>query len=524
MTTIANATVTPELGSQVFLPPQDQVVSRFKTLSSSDSLSIYIDQLRNTLLVSKGKAKTFWKSAVKTMEGLSQGSFGRMGGEIDPTLRLKNLSVIKQQPPIIPPKDGNSITHSFTLNQIIDQAKSSWTNSAIINECASDAKTREQNKEYNPGQAHIQRIAIHTTLDSISSYSDSRLQGMAGDTAIRSYSEILQKAGYSFKDPIVQQLDRAAAIQSRLEDLYSIRYEAEYYSSSSKMEVYKKGMEELSQAIREEVALMQPGETMMFGGGFVAGWEGHAMYYEVVKQENNQCTFRVYNSGYGHGTHEHYTINGSRKVNTCREVGPFDQSKLTHSLVLQNLMLVNVGLPRLEEVPGKEPKELSAFWSSREAVNYIYELQDSLGSIIPGSIDDAKKEQSSGTCTIEGLHAYVYKHLDRDEYKRLRMFEKVEVVNQLYQYTSEVFKISQSTIEKTTDIGILLRCTHKVEKYLSANGHLLSASEHAKAWATMVKMEDFISRSESFIDMGSWYNRVAWSALFGNPDSGLDVA
>ena len=458
------------------------------------------------------------KGMIRTVNQTSLALFGRTR-HFDTSIFNGRISHIRREgPPVLPPR-GSTITRSDTLNSIINQSLESYIDPVIIDTADPDSTARNADRQYRPGQAHIQRVAIHCTLDSIAASSDPRLQGMAGDTAVRSYCQILSDIGVPEDHPVRQQMERSAAVQKHVEDLYMLRWEAENYGDANKMQEYKDGMAKLSAAVQEEITLLEPGEKMMISGGFIAGWEGHAMYYEVVKLENGQCNFRVYNSGYGHGHHEHYRVDGERLVNTCREVGPFDQSALTDSVVIQNLLSVNVGLPRVVESDSGDIIELSPFWSSREAVNYLYRVQDSLGDIIPGSIDDARHDQKSGTCTIEGIHAYLAKQLDKDTYKRVRCLEKVEVINKLFEFTIGTLNVSQSSSEKGGDLGILLRCVHKVEHYLTKYSDKMTDEEELQAQELISKVHNFIQDNEVLVDKSNWYNRIAWNDIYQSPDS-----
>lgn len=144
-----------------------------------------------------------------------------------------------------------------------------------------------------------------------------------------------------------------------------------------------------------------------------AGWDGHAIAYEIIKESEKKVTLRLYNSGDAiEGHHLKVTDGIHEKYSLCYELHGIDADKLLNETYLQYLIDFTA---YKKEVP---PPGTVLY-------NYLLPLLGAEGDYSQEGKEVAhflQKGQKSGTCSYGCLIAHMAHHVESEEkYKKLKL-------------------------------------------------------------------------------------------------------
>lgn len=164
-------------------------------------------------------------------------------------------------------------------------------------------------------------------------------------------------------------------------------------------------LEEFRAAIQTTASSLQPGESFYFPGGWsFKGVEGgHALWLEVVRQNNGLFTFRVYNRGQGSEFYDCARIQGQRHCLPFTEIVDVPLNNLLGSPFLRSLQ--EMRRPPLE---GGDWHPIEFY---HKALGWLGGRQSSAYY----SLNQAMESVRVGHCTFLSLDALVSQHLGTRE-------------------------------------------------------------------------------------------------------------
>ena len=153
---------------------------------------------------------------------------------------------------------------------------------------------------------------------------------------------------------------------------------------------FRPSHQKITQAFKD----LPVGESILIPGGWTGRQEGHAIYYEVVRDGENSFRFRIYNTGGGVGYHPSAVVGLERKYSRTLEVMNVPLAKLTDHLFTRTLW-------ELQQPPRGDAKE----WGEKDVYNgLLWHLGGEVSSQ-PFYWSDLFSSQTSGTCSVMSLEA-----------------------------------------------------------------------------------------------------------------------
>lgn len=157
---------------------------------------------------------------------------------------------------------------------------------------------------------------------------------------------------------------------------------------------------EIAKILEAELNKLKPGETLFLAGGWSSRirMQGHAVYYEFMRQTNGQYTFRIYNTGAG--VESHHTLHTTTKQKAIKTQALFSE-------------IVNISLENILDRPTLQilsdlrfpPPTGQPEYGKKEIYDIL--LKQFKGQISPHiySSEDLHTLQRSGTCAFMGWQA-----------------------------------------------------------------------------------------------------------------------
>lgn len=175
-------------------------------------------------------------------------------------------------------------------------------------------------------------------------------------------------------------------------------------------------LQDLSDILKESFNNLKTGGSFFFPGGWIGSKGGHAIYYEVSKQENGKATFTIINTGAGIDNHAYYIENGRKVIVAAKQIKDIDPEKLFSDSIL-------IALRELETKKFID-------WDADD----IYDV------ILPQLGSEVRKEhiqlkdwfapQYSGTCSYRSLMAFLSQYLpDYKVFNRIDFKLKLKVLS-----------------------------------------------------------------------------------------------
>lgn len=97
-----------------------------------------------------------------------------------------------------------------------------------------------------------------------------------------------------------------------------------------------------TEAFKLRTFYLKPGESFFFLGGWQGKTTGHAVVYEVIRQNNGLLTFRIYNRGEGADRYAQAMLDGKEQMMSFGEIVDISDKSLTNLLFLHGLREMNV--------------------------------------------------------------------------------------------------------------------------------------------------------------------------------------
>lgn len=152
------------------------------------------------------------------------------------------------------------------------------------------------------------------------------------------------------------------------------------------------------------------GKPCLLNGGWNARPFGHAIYYEIIPQNDGRLTFRAYNRGAGIQYHESTaTVEGKRYVPAFIEYIDIEPENLLADMTLRALI-------ELRD-PNKIP--ITDEYSAKDLYSGIFKILGGTKSNLNLEMEDLMGTQHSGTCSWKSLTACLRQHLSLEQYRLL---------------------------------------------------------------------------------------------------------
>lgn len=140
------------------------------------------------------------------------------------------------------------------------------------------------------------------------------------------------------------------------------------------------------------------------------GWGGHAIMYEVLRQENGKYTFRVYNEGEGVQMHDQLQDKYKSKFAGCIEINDIPEKLMFRRSFLASIQAL-CRVPH-EGIKGVNPDAI--------LVDHILPMLDGMRRAMNPDIVRILSEQRGGTCTYRSLLAALAQQMSQQDYKQLK--------------------------------------------------------------------------------------------------------
>jgi hypothetical protein len=157
---------------------------------------------------------------------------------------------------------------------------------------------------------------------------------------------------------------------------------------------------------------LQKEESFLLPTGWISYNGGHAMYMEMIKQENGQFTVRLFNSGAGIENHPSIFIHETFKSYPCLELRDIDASKLTNKDFLTALLEI--------KVCSKDQDKILTNYSKKDLYDILWPYLGGTDTAKVGEIEKFIIPQHSGTCTWSSLMAILHFYLSKNEFCRIQ--------------------------------------------------------------------------------------------------------
>ena len=161
-------------------------------------------------------------------------------------------------------------------------------------------------------------------------------------------------------------------------------------------------VDELRMDLRTALEKLNPKESVFLSGGWVGNPSGHAVVYEIIRQNNGSFTFRIYNSGSGLEYHISKTHHLKEKVVPFVEISNISIEKILARPFLRLWQMMKT------QIDYQTP------WEGKDVYNVLVKHLGGEVGIINYGKEDLMTPQRSGTCAFMSLEALFY-HMNADK-------------------------------------------------------------------------------------------------------------
>lgn len=263
--------------------------------------------------------------------------------------------------------------------------------------------------------------------------------------------------------------------------------------------------------LQNAVRTLQPGESIIIPGGWDAPvmLEGHAMYYEIIKDHNGTYRFKAYNTGAGLDNHDSAQILDPaapgrepkiiQKIHPCYEIAEIAPERMCDKTFWQSLIEIRVC--------GKFPKDMKSKIKEKPTDRYgasdLYQkvFPTLKGKIIEHPYEKFSEEyippQHSNICTWAGLRALIRDHLLPIEFEHLEHEILLGSLLELHQTYSD-----PKDLMNNEDARGLMRIS---AENLAANlnreyrNGIISITELEQANALIAKVQAHVKKAEDLL-------------------------
>ncbi len=241
---------------------------------------------------------------------------------------------------------------------------------------------------------------------------------------------------------------------------------------------------------RIEKGFAEQTPTLLSGGW--AGAPGHAIYYEVIPENDSTATLRLCNLGAGSSEHERILYGNKTKTLPYFDLTSIAKERLLDPHVLQAF---------------SELVQHAYFPSSSTKTEYdsrdIYQgLCNLLKASPPPSyeevpVDAFKTTQSSGICAWRSLLAYLSTHIPKEEYKRLVLDIRLQSLVDRASHIKNKTDLQEWRLVKKSEEKLYRKLTKASNHAFVGKQYILHASYQLR------KVSDWLEREKGCQNTGS---------------------
>lgn len=234
--------------------------------------------------------------------------------------------------------------------------------------------------------------------------------------------------------------EKISAVLSSAIKVYELINKAKLAIESCKNE---RQQSDLLKKMAGELGLFLKSQLQSAGAvGIPGGWVdlpfGHAVFYEVKKQEDGKFTFRAYNTGSGIDSTEGVALFEKEKHPCFLEIQDIELENLLNPTILSALIEMESFSLNPTKTEGRVDLSPTKY-SAADIYQGIIPLLG--GKVIPTDfkIEAVMTRQRGGTCSWKSLCAFLRSNLDFSSYKRFKYEIKLQTLIDFYQENAYLF-------------------------------------------------------------------------------------
>ncbi len=255
-------------------------------------------------------------------------------------------------------------------------------------------------------------------------------------------------------------------------------------------DLFEHNFDEFYKAFRAEIDQLPIGRALFFQGTWHYKDSGHAVEYEVIKQDDGRYTFRIYNRGAGINRYHSMVSKDEKTANLFTEIVDIDKSKIISPSFLKALSELRLVLHQLWD-PEKELYE-----------NILASLDGKM-SHREYSLDQTQEVLDTGHCTYLAWNALFYQKfklgLPRLEYE-------IKLKTLLNYYQQNKHRLKEETVRKSLQKG-MSHFARKVKRL--AKSGVVSPMEAAETSKKIAAIQSAIAIAEETHLKAVFRNRPA---------------
>jgi len=288
--------------------------------------------------------------------------------------------------------------------------------------------------------------------------------------------------GYNFENTISYMLEFLEARKKAKLDMYglpnSLIKELSLGLKLSKIDNKEEFVESIQKSLEKNSE-----DNFLIPGGWAGRPSGHAMFYELIPQDDGKFTFRIFNLGDG--------VSGDVDASNYKTKAPpyvdFEGISKQH-LMDKNTLGAIFELKRYATFPQTESK------TNFNADNIYGGLKSLLNPENISTPEDSKTAQRSGVCSWRSLMAVISSHTTKDEYKRFACDIKMQSL--IHRNWEELLKTDEKgKVSNSNQIPLLekahAKLARKIDKLAKQdivdNKYLFQAEAYLNRIETLIK-------------------------------------
>ncbi|NGX41816.1 MAG: hypothetical protein K940chlam7_00090 [Chlamydiae bacterium] len=166
-------------------------------------------------------------------------------------------------------------------------------------------------------------------------------------------------------------------------------------------------------------SMLKKNKRVLMGGGWT-GNPGHGMYYEIIPEEGDRVTFRIFNLGGGSNYHIHEIVGNKLKASPYYDLRGIKRENILNENVLRAIHELRTKLCYPDSSDKTEYNEKDIYKGLKE----LLEPE----SVMEGEIDSAKlmSFQNAGVCAWRSLMAFLATRMEKNQYKQFAVDIKLQ--------------------------------------------------------------------------------------------------
>ncbi len=295
--------------------------------------------------------------------------------------------------------------------RVVDKSTLSTSPSDLEENGSSTVDIRNQSSPFGKGEGCVRQI-VNRTLPQISQISDELFLHIIGDL----FGEDTQLEGgfvlntinyieQAIQTGLIKEETTAEGKDSSTEQLlletFKISKElTEMFSKSSSI-----SLEQFRSHLIKKIKNLNPGHSLFIGGGWLTFSGGHAVLYDVSKNEVGKLKLRIFNTGAGLDSHSSFEVDGKQFILPIKEIDDISLEDVTSYSLLHSL---------------RQMKTVSNKWGTTQLYDAII---GELGKKVTSKqypVNELFDPQHSGTCSYRSVMAYLHHFFsNKDLYHRI---------------------------------------------------------------------------------------------------------